>query len=434
MAATIVVKIGSSSITRASGPDPVLLASAIDAAISARASDHNVVLVSSGAVASGTAFLSRTTTGVLSHRVAAAVGQPLLMDTYRFLGSMSGSLVCQILVSEADLRSASQMRLVSEVIAECLEAGIVPVINGNDVSDPVGSDNDSIAAAIAVMTGAQRMLLLTDMAGVLSDPAVDTSTIPEIAAKDLHRVKVSNVGSGRGGLRGKLRAAELASHNGIETHIAAAKSPNAIAVCVDGGAPGTRIRASGVPQPQEDRWIAGVAASHGRLTINRAAEINIRKGSSLFASGIKRVVGNFRAGQIVEIVSPAGALIARGECRASSSLLTLVRALQAEEVASVMTEIVEAQAGSSQTRSDAGADSSKKPERPQAATAVQAVRRSSVDNRRALALEILNLFPNVAIDAMSAKEGPSLRERLLLTSSNLSFVERSKLVVFSGVD
>ncbi|HMG64676.1 MAG TPA: hypothetical protein VK599_17175, partial [Streptosporangiaceae bacterium] len=145
---SIVVKIGSSSVTRSTGPDPVVLTSALDAALNVRSLGWNVVLVSSGAVASGSAYLARTSAVRGSARLAAAVGQPFLMDIYRSVSEVSGRHVCQVLISESDLRSPRAMSAVRDVLAECQAAGIVPVVNGNDVTDSHGSDNDGIAVGL----------------------------------------------------------------------------------------------------------------------------------------------------------------------------------------------------------------------------------------------------------------------------------------------
>ena len=95
---TLVVKMGSSSVTKQSGPDPVLLASALESAFAARALGWDVVLVSSGAVSSGRALFARSQEEPISARLAAAVGQTVLMGFYRSVAELSGALVAQILI------------------------------------------------------------------------------------------------------------------------------------------------------------------------------------------------------------------------------------------------------------------------------------------------------------------------------------------------
>ncbi|HEU5418708.1 MAG TPA: glutamate 5-kinase, partial [Streptosporangiaceae bacterium] len=303
---SIVVKIGSSSVTRATGPDPVVLTSALDAALNARSLGWSVVLISSGAVSSGSAYLARTSEIAGSARLAAAVGQPFLMDIYRSVSDVSGRHVCQVLISESDLRSPRAMASVCAVLGECAAAGIVPIVNGNDVTDAQGSDNDGIAVGLAVAGGADRLLLLTDVAGVHAGAGGPGTHLADLAVPDIRAVPTGRPGSGRGGMRSKLRAAELAAYNGIETHIAAARQPGVITACIKGEPVGTRIRPARDRFPADARWISGVAASHGSIVINRPAEDSIRAGASLFASGIKKVDGQFRGGDVIDVLTPSG--------------------------------------------------------------------------------------------------------------------------------
>jgi glutamate 5-kinase len=233
-------------------------------------------------------------------------------------------------------------------------------------------------------------------------------------------------------MRSKLRAAELAALNGIETCITDARAHHVIARCITGEPLGTRVAAAGSRQPPEARWIAGIAASHGGLVINRAAEVSVRAGSSLFASGIKKVYGTFDAGRVVDIVTPSGQLIARGESRASSSLLSLVRAMQTDEIALVMTEIL-ARFSDLTT----GCPSRGRPAgelRPQVRNALASIGSQRFEHIRALAVEVMCLFPSATVEAMLTPSGGEdlerLRKKYRTLSSDLSFVDRAKLVSF----
>ncbi len=434
---SIVVKIGSSSVTRATGPDPVLLTSALDAAISARSIGWNVALISSGAVSSGSVYLSRTLRLRPSKRLAAAVGQPFLMDIYRSVSEISGSHVCQILISESDLHSPAAMSALASLLDECARAGVVPILNGNDVTDMFGSDNDAVATGIAVASGADKLLLLTDVPGVYRGHPEESDLLTDLPADGLGSIQISKTGTGRGGMGSKLRAAELAAYNGIETHIADARTSDVITRCVKGERIGTRISAARTRFAANDRWIAGIAVSHGALVINRQAEDSVRAGSSLFASGIKKVHGEFRAGDVVSIVSPSGKLIARGACRVSAALLMLVRAMRTQEIAVVLTEALWQFHVSGLP--DGAREDSKRPvneieSRPQVSRALAIIRGQGYERTRQLALEIIGLFPSATAGAMfDPKIGDGtdyLREQYSKLSSDLSFVDRKQLVVF----
>jgi glutamate 5-kinase len=427
---SIVVKIGSSSVTRSTGPDPVVLTSALDAALNARSRGWNVVLVSSGAVASGSAYLARTSEIGSSGRLAAAVGQPFLMDIYRSVSEVSGRHVCQVLISESDLKSPRAMSSVCAVLDECGRAGVIPIVNGNDVTDMRGSDNDGIAVGLAVSSGADKLLLLTDVPGV-QDSGVQLS---DLAAADTRSVQTSKAGTGRGGMRSKLRAAELAAYNGIETHIASARLPGVITRCVQGEPVGTRIMVARERFPAESRWISGVAMSHGSIVINRPAEESIRAGASLFASGIKKVDGNFGGGDVIEVITPSGRLVARGVSKVSATLMGLIRAMRTDEIAVVMTEILDkflrgaAPGGSAHDREEFTGL------RAPLVKALGLVESHGYELTRKLALEVMNLFPSATVEAMldtRRDEGlRHLRERYSRLSSDLSFIDRQRLVVF----
>lgn len=442
---SIVVKLGSSSVTRTTGPDPVVLTSALDAALHARSLGWNVTLVTSGAVSSGAAYLTRASDVRPSSRLAAAVGQPFLMDIYRSVSEISGKHVCQILISEDDLRSPAAVASVSAVLSECADAGIVPIVNGNDVTDARGSDNDAVAVAIAVASGADKLLLLTDVHGVLDKPQHGGSHLPDLPASRIRSVRTTAAGTGRGGMRSKLRAVELAAYNGIESHIANARTPGVITGCIKGEPAGTRIPPARPRFPAEARWISGVAVSHGSIVINRAAEESIGAGASLFASGIKKVEGNFGSGDVIEVLTPSGRLIARGTSRVSATLMNLVRAMQTDEIALVMTEILSkflrGNRGGQTGRPAAGDPPDQGPQRPAGvrlpvAKALESVGRFQYEQTRRLALEIINLFPAATVEAMldaHRDEGlRRLRDRYSSLSSDFSFIDRRRLVTFSG--
>lgn len=430
---SIVVKIGSSSVTRSTGPDPVVLTGALDAALNARSLGWSVVLVSSGAVSSGSAYLARTSEIASSARLAAAVGQPFLMDIYRSVSDVSGRHVCQMLMSESDLRSPQAMSSACAVLAECEAAGIVPIVNGNDVTDLRGSDNDGIAVGLAVISGADRLLLLTDVPGVHDGPG---GHVADLAADDIRAVPTGRPGKGRGGMRSKLRAAELAAYNGIETHIAGARQPGVITACIKGEPVGTRIRPVRDRFPAEARWISGVAASHGSIVINRPAEDSIRAGASLFASGIKKVDGNFAGGDVIEVVTPSGRLVARGVSKVSATLMGLIRAMQTDEIAIVLTQILDRfQRAGGQDPAVLATDEPARPElRLPVSKALELIESHGYELTRRLALEIINLFPAATVEAMlGARDDEGrrqLRARYSRLSSDLSFIDRQRLVVF----
>jgi len=423
---TLVVKMGSSSVTKQSGPDPVLLASALESAFTARGLGWDVVLVSSGAVSSGRALFARSQDEPISSRLAAAVGQTVLMGFYRSVAELSGSLVAQILIGESDLASPRQMSHVAEAIRHALDAGVVPIVNGNDTIDSAGSDNDGVAGGLAMLLGADLLLLLTDVPGVFAGSIAEGVHLDELGIAELRGIGVQKGGTGRGGIRSKLKAAELAAHNGVSTRIAGARTPEVILRALESPGPGTLVRAVHAHPAVEQRWISGVATARGRVEINLEAERSVHSGSSLFASGIKRVSGEFTGGDVIEVRALSGELLARGVTRVSSRLLTLVRALRVDEIARVFVAVLAHAAAS-------GADARPADgERPQLARALEYTRGLSSEHARAVAMEIVGLFPAESISALlgqGAEEG-ELVERYTRLVRTLAIVENQHLSVF----
>ncbi|MFF7284530.1 glutamate 5-kinase [Streptomyces griseorubiginosus] len=439
MKRTAVIKLGSSSVTGSLGPDPVLLASTLEAVINARSADWNVVLVSSGAVSSGRAYLSRNSYELgSSTRLAAAVGQPFLVSAYRAISDISGTLVCQILVSESDLKSSAQMGVVADVLQECFDEGIIPIVNGNDVTDAAGSDNDAVASGIAVACHASKLLLLTDVEGVYSGRPGESEILEDLNIGDMREVLFSKQGTGRGGMRSKLRAAEIAAHNGVEAYVASARDREVITKCLSGKMVGTRVRSlRGDQRGSHDRWISGVSTTNGCLIINREAEVSIRSGSSLFASGVKRVRGTFEAGDVVEITAPSGCLVARGVVRVSSTLLDLVRSMRVDELAHVLATVLREFYVASRRPTDPCDDPDElvlDDLRPQLRRALDILQRFSYTRKRDLAAQVMQLFPAAmaglifSVDSSTTKFEQS---KLMFgkISSDLSLIERGKLIV-----
>ncbi|HEU5417826.1 MAG TPA: PUA domain-containing protein, partial [Streptosporangiaceae bacterium] len=182
-------------------------------------------------------------------------------------------------------------------------------------------------------------------------------------------------------------------------------------------------------------------ASHGSIVINRPAEDSIRAGASLFASGIKKVDGQFRGGDVIDVLTPSGRLVARGESKVSATLMNLIRAMRTDEIAIVLTAILDRfrQAGTpgeaampgGSGAAVAGQDAGL---RVPVSRALDIVSRHGYELTRRLALEIINLFPGATAELMlDARADPGLaplRQRYSRLSSDLSFIDRQRLVVY----
>jgi len=266
----------------------------------------------------------------------AAVGQPALMALYRQLAAAVGVEVCQILVSRSDLASARAMADLGLLLREAAGRGLLPIVNGNDAADPLSAlDNDQVAVAAAVAAEASRLLFLTDVRAAYRDSSL-SDRIVRLTPDEARAVRVTNGGSGRGGMGSKLGAAARAACCGVECVIGSATEPDIVARSLNPRARvGTVIRGPGAQLEPPRRWIGGMAYSEGSVHVNREAEASLRTGSTLFLSGVKRVDGEFPAGSVVELVDVRHPerLIGRGSVALPASMLRLLRALSPHQVA-----------------------------------------------------------------------------------------------------
>ncbi len=268
-----------------------------------------------------------------------AVGQPALMALYRQLAAAVGVEVCQILVSRSDLASARAMGDLGLLLRSAVSRGLLPVVNGNDATDPQSAlDNDQVAVAIAVAAEASRLLFLTDVRAAYRDASL-SERIGRLTPAEARAVRVSAGGTGRGGMGSKLGAAARAACCGVECTIGSAREQDVVGRSLNPRARmGTVIPAAGPQLEPSRRWIGGMAYSVGSVHVNREAEQSLRTGSTLYLSGVKRVDGDFPAGSVVELIDVRHPerLIGRGSVALPSAILRLLRALSPQEVSCVI--------------------------------------------------------------------------------------------------
>ncbi|HVL83797.1 MAG TPA: glutamate 5-kinase [Pseudonocardia sp.] len=322
----LVVKVGSSSLTSlAGGLDPVRLDTLVDALATRRAAGSQVVLVSSGAIAAGCVplGLARRPRDLATQQAAAAVGQLLLAQAYGASFARHGQVIGQVLLTADDMIRRAHYRNAQRTLERLLGLGVLPVVNENDTvaTDEIRvGDNDRLAALVAHLVGADALVLLSDVDGLYDgDPRwPGARLLAEVAAPaDLDGVRVARPGEdslGRGGMATKITAAATASAAGIPVLLAAADDVGAaLDVAEDGPKIGTAFRPSGRRMSARRFWLRHAADVRGHLQLDAgavAAVIGRRR--SLLAAGIRAVAGDFEAGDVVDLVDPAGAVVARG--------------------------------------------------------------------------------------------------------------------------
>lgn len=322
----IVVKIGTSSVTDEGGSiQQSVIANLCRQVAQLRDSGHEVLIVSSGAVAGGVAALglTRRPSDTLTLQALAAVGQSRLMQEYNRQLQEHDLVGAQVLLVPNDFIDRHQYLHARETLLRLLELGCIPVINENDAiaSDEIRfGDNDRIAALVAHSVVADVLILLTDIAGLYtSDPNVDTDAtfIDQVNADDpLLSVHASSTGTvrGSGGMASKLAAARIASWSGVRTVIADAQQEDVLvrALAKERGA-GTQFLPHDRQLSARKLWIAFAAHNAGVIVVDAGAKVALtERNTSLLHAGVIEVRGDFSEGDTVEIADLDGRVFARG--------------------------------------------------------------------------------------------------------------------------
>lgn len=321
----VVVKIGTSSITDGRGAIATAAIDKLTAEIAElRQLGHQVVLVSSGAVAAGVAALGfpARPADVLTLQAVSAVGQPRFMAVYNAALARFGLTAAQVLVDPQDFATRSQYLHARQTLGRLLDLGCVPIINENDAiaSDELRyGDNDRIAALVAHAMRADVLVLLTDLDGLFtSDPRLDPTAelITTVAVDDpLLAISATSGGSGRGsgGMSSKLTAARIASWSGVRTVIARASREGVLAGAVAGEPVGTTFAGHDRQLPARKLWIAFAAEVAGTIVVDAGARAALTgRGVSLLPAGVRDVRGEFGEGDTVNVADLEGSVFARG--------------------------------------------------------------------------------------------------------------------------
>lgn len=328
----VVVKVGSSSLTDDEGRIRLeVIASVARQLAAARQAGHEVLLVTSGAVASGVAGLglSERPHDVLSLQALSAVGQPQLMAAYNQALAEHSLVAAQVLLVPHDFVDRQQYLHARNTLGRLLELGCIPVVNENDAianNEIRYGDNDHLASLLSHLVSADMLVLLTDIAGLYTaDPRShpDATVVPVVAADDpLLAVSTSGAGTerGSGGMASKLAAARIASWSGVTAVIAAASADDAVMNAINGADIGTRFLPHDRHLSARKLWIAFAAEVEGAIVVdNGARDALVSRGTSLLPAGVTSVRGSFDVGATVEVLSANGTIIARGMAAMSST-------------------------------------------------------------------------------------------------------------------
>jgi glutamate 5-kinase len=320
-----VVKVGSALVTNEGrGLDNEAIGAWVDQLAELRKRGHDLVLVSSGAVAEGVKRLgwNKRPHALYELQAAAAVGQMGLVQAYESHFQRHGLHTAQILLTHEDLSDRNRYLNARTTLRTLLNLGIVPVINENDTvaTDEIRfGDNDTLAALVSNLAEADLLVILTDQQGLFNkDPRQykDAELISEGRAGDpaLDTMASSTGGSlGKGGMYTKIRAAARAARSGAATIIASGRIENCLLSIAEGENVGTLLVTGEEPIAARKQWLAGQLKVQGRVQLDAGAvKVLKESGRSLLPVGVSAVEGGFNRGDLVSCIGPDGKEIARG--------------------------------------------------------------------------------------------------------------------------
>jgi glutamate 5-kinase len=349
---TWVIKVGSSLLTNhGAGIDRSLVQGWVDDIAALKNEGARIVLVSSGAVAEGMKRLGLSERPHSIHmlQAAAAVGQMGLIEMYESAFQNHHLHTAQILLTHEDLRSRQRYLNARSTFWQLLDLGVVPVVNENDtvVTDEIKfGDNDTLAALVANLIGAETILLLTDQPGLMTaDPAQDPGAelVTTMPAADSALDAMAGEGSalGRGGMITKIQAARVAARSGANTIIASGREPSVISRISRSEKVGTLLTAADESMVARKQWLATLPVRGTLLLDKKACEALTVDGRSLLAVGVTKTRGDYTRGEMVSCVSADGHEIARGMANYAGTDVQRICGISSDRIEAVLGFVVE---------------------------------------------------------------------------------------------
>ena len=345
----IVVKIGSSLLTaNGQGLDLDAISHWAGQIADLHNAGHEIILVSSGAVAEGMVRmkLENRPTDLPSLQACAAIGQMGLIHTWSSVLEKHQIRTAQVLLTHDDLADRRRYLNSCDALQNLIDWRVIPVINENDTvsTDEIRfGDNDTLAAMVAGQVHADLLIILTDQEGMFdSDPRSnpDAKLFHTVRAMDESLFDMAGGGGkfGRGGMLTKVRAARLAAKSGCPTLIASGDSDGVLSRLMAGELLGTLFVTDKDRMTAHQQWLAAHLQTAGRLVIDDGAVKAIKDNHrSLLPVGVKAVEGHFERG-VVECVDRLGHRIAVGRVNFSSRSAEIVKGLASDKVHQVLGE------------------------------------------------------------------------------------------------
>jgi glutamate 5-kinase len=345
----IVVKVGSSLVTNEGrGVDAQAIGNWSRQLATLANGDHEMVMVSSGAIAEGLKRLgwSQRPTELHELQAAAAVGQMGLVQMYETQLRAHGMASAQVLLTHADLADRERYLNARSTLLTLLRLRVIPVINENDtvVNDEIKvGDNDTLGALVANLVDADALIILTDQRGLYdSDPRKNTQArFVDVARAGDPQLETMAGGAGssigKGGMITKILAAKRAAGSGASTVIAWGREPDVLLRLAAGESIGTLLQAQTPKQAARKQWMVDHLQMRGTVRVDAGAARKLREdGVSLLPIGVTDVQGDFARGDVIAVHSSQGQELARGLANYSAAEARLIARKPSSQIAALL--------------------------------------------------------------------------------------------------
>ena len=346
----IVLKFGSNLITT---NNTVLNYKVIDSLVSQIAKifeEHEIVLVTSGAVAAGLQYISseRSTkilkkNSLVQKQILASVGQPILMKAYEESFDKHSISISQALLARGDFENRNGYLNIRNTLLELLQIGILPIINENDVvaTEELNryGDNDRLSAMVANAVDADILILLGTIDGLYTeDPNINNDAkkieiVEKIDSNIISYAKGPVDKVGTGGMISKIQAANIATKSGISMYIASGLQNQVIQRIINDETVGTKFLPEESNLESRKRWlVTGYASSKGEIILDKGAVKAVNKNASVLPAGVTSVKGNFDRGDIIAIKDEKSTTIGLGISNYSSDEISKIKGIKSSEI------------------------------------------------------------------------------------------------------
>jgi len=344
----IVIKVGSSTLASPhGGVDRDYVRSLVLQINTLKEMGWRPVIVSSGAIAAGVEELGLTSrpADMPTLQAAASIGQVSVLSLYAAFFAAHGTRIGQILLTRRDTAHRQSYLHARDTFERLIELGVVPVVNENDtvaVEEIRFGDNDTLAALVAVMIGADMVVFLTDIEGLYSaDPRDDESAelldrVTQVTDQMMAAAGPAGSAIGSGGMSTKVRAAKVLMRAGIPLVVCDGRRDRVVLDAAEGNPVGTFFVQGQESISAKKLWIATASNPCGEVVIDAGAkEALLGQGRSLLPAGVVGVSGVFDVGDTIVLLDTEGKMVGQGLAGISAVDLDAIKGLNSTQISKV---------------------------------------------------------------------------------------------------